>query len=98
MRFSNAWRLARRHAALAALLAAGLVPPASALAATPACEGLVYADTNANGRRDTGEAPLPGQRGAGVVERTGMIGVEAEHPGERLERLRGAAVIQQRAA
>ena len=34
------------------------------------------------------ELPLPRERGALVVERAGVLGVEAEHPGERLERLR----------
>ena len=44
------------------------------------------------------ELPLPGERRALVVERAGVLGVEAKHPRERLQRLRGAAVLEQGAA
>jgi hypothetical protein len=56
-----------RNAAAHALLALTL-----SLAAAPAlaadCEGTVFADTNANGRRDAGESPLSGQRVSDGVE------------------------------
>src|SRR5262249_16726301 len=41
------------------------------------------------------ELPLAGQRRALVVERAGTLGIEPEHPLERLERLNGAAVLEE---
>ncbi len=54
-----------RLSALTAALSFALAAPAAVLAAepaAPACEGVVYADHNGNGRRDPGEAGLAGQR------------------------------------